>query len=310
MSAYWLKDAKDRVVGPATLEQIKDLASKGRVTGKTRGSRDQEAWGPLSDLPELKAALLPPEVIQQQAKDRVEAQQMQMELDRFKELPTHKILGVPQHAAEREYKQAFLNLGKRYHPARLPGNSHPELLRACMEMFQFLSGRMVLIEQGFASRRSGSHVPPKAAPTVIDPVEAAAAELAAGPAGQPAAIEPEATAASYLTLGRGNGKQMAATIEVNQTTYQIFTQHKVVNLTSSGVFLAGEKSLPMGTSLDLLFKFREPPREIRARGKVVLECQLQDARHLVGCGVQLERLPDADKAFLHEYIGHQRRQKN
>jgi hypothetical protein len=66
-------------------------------------------------------------------------------------LSDHEIFGVREDATERDYKHAFIEVGKRYHPGRLARNVHPDLVRAYMAMFQFLSERRIAIEQRFTT---------------------------------------------------------------------------------------------------------------------------------------------------------------
>jgi hypothetical protein len=174
-------------------------------------------------------------------------------------------------------------MGKKYHPARLPGNAHGDLLRVCMQMYQFLSGRMVTEEKALAER---------------DELERAARE---GP--KLSLKDPQ----GYLKLSPSTGRRVNALVSVTHDTYEIFTLHKLVNIQSSGAFFPIARGPDLGTPLDVTLQFFGPQKEIKAAAKVVVDCRVDDGRHLVGFGIQLEKLPEAERGFLNEFVGTQRR---
>lgn len=270
MSAYWLKDAKGLVVGPIGLGAVRDLAAL-RGEAFTHASIDGKTWLVLSDLPEVAEAVRPASVAQRHARERQEAQRIALQLDRYEELATHELFGVPKRSDLKTYRQGFIALAKPYHPARLPKDVHPDLLKACMEMFQFLSGRMVLVER-----------------------ELKASEAAAPP--KPTAPE------TVVSLRRAKSGRIEAHIAVDYPKAPMFTEHPLVNLSTNGFFVRAEKTIPLGTSLDVVLSFPTEQHELRARGSVVWENAPPNPVQPHGFAIRLDKLTDGERAFLNEFL--------
>lgn len=268
MPSYWLKEDGGRLVGPLSLEAIREMAGNGRLTGSAWVSRDAGQWARASQLPELNDVLLPPAMVQRFAAERAEAKRILGELERIRPMATHEIFRVPEGADVRTYRQAFVAVGKQYHPGRLPANVHPDLLRACMQMFQHLSERMVLLE-----RVGGAH--PRPAPS-------------------PRSSEPEIG----ISLKEG---RIAASVRVTLAHAGMFCDHREFNLSSNALFLASRQPVPSGTRLELLFRFIDPPpKDVHARGTVLVGRSGTHDR--AGFGVRLDDISEGDREFLTEFV--------
>jgi Tfp pilus assembly protein PilZ len=208
--------------------------------------------------------------------EQQQGQLLRLELDRFRDLEPHQLFGVSATASWNEFRQGFLELAKRYHPARLPKGVHPDLLHARMEVFQYLTGEIAKVEKRIQSQGLG----------------AADAQRPLPPARE-----------SVLELIRLTEDKMRAVIQVPEGSFALFTSHRVVNLSAGGMFLEACTGMRLGTRLDLLLRFlRRPQREIQTRGVVILENPVATERHPMGVGVKLDGLTDADRSYLKEYV--------
>ncbi len=274
MADYWVIDGGGGMLGPVSLKVLKDLAMAGRLSGFNQASTDGKTWFKLDQLPEVAQALLPPSLRARREREQQEAQTLALHLDRYGEMQTHELFGVPRGSTSAVYRQGYLELAKRYHPSRLPASVHPELLAASMEMFRFLSARMAQVEKD--ERRRAPLAPSAPPPPTYAPEE-------------------------FVGFTASGNKDLEATVQVTPENAGIFYEHRVVNLASGGVFLPCEQPPPLGTALALVFRFADPPRSIRARGVVVLENTQSATKQARGCGIRLERLSGEDKTFLQEY---------
>lgn len=146
MASYWVADTQSRVLGPMSLDVLRDLAKAGKVHSLTQISRDGKAWLPLAEVPEV-AELFGSVSAPKQIKQWQEAEQIRLKLDTFRELPAHKVFGVPENASLEAYQAAYRKMARVYFPGLLPKDTHPSLVAATTEMFQFLGQRMGLVEK-------------------------------------------------------------------------------------------------------------------------------------------------------------------
>ena len=65
--------------------------------------------------------------------------------------------------------------------------------------------------------------------------------------------------------------RVEVTVRVTARNSGMFTEHPLANLKSGGFFLACGKSLPLGTLVDVVFRFDSERREVRSRGRVIVE---------------------------------------
>ena len=82
----------------------------------------------------------------------------------------------------------------------------------------------------------------------------------------------------------------------------MFTDHPLANLKTDGFFLACAKSLPLGTLVDVIFQFADEKREVRSRGRVILENTGGDPSRPTGFGVRFITLVDQDRRFMLKFV--------
>jgi Tfp pilus assembly protein PilZ len=82
----------------------------------------------------------------------------------------------------------------------------------------------------------------------------------------------------------------------------MFTDHPLANLKTDGFFLACARSLPLGTLVDVIFRFEEERREVRSRGRVILENTGGDPSRPSGFGVRFITLVEQDKRWMLKFV--------
>lgn len=277
MSQYWLMDAKGGVLGPVSLQVIRDLVGSGRIVQVSRVSRDGKTFHSPAQLKEISAILQPPAGADRSSEELRRAETVRKELARVRMLTPSELFGVPVNATPREHRVGFLELAKRYHPGRLAKTANPELVRACMEMFSFLSEQMNRVETAKKAPRKPTAPPPSAA----------IAAILSPPVGGP-----------RVEFRTGSNDRMVVTVHVPEDDNSLFTQHRLANLSSGGMFLSTSEAVPLGTRLDLVLRFSKPLREIHSRGVVIFENVGARQREPPGVGIRLQDLSDADRKFL------------
>jgi uncharacterized protein (TIGR02266 family) len=314
MASYWIGDAEGRVLGPVGLDVVQELVKTGRLQDVTRASTDGQRWGAPEQFPEILALLLhapKPEMLFEL--ERQEAGRVWEQLRAMQGKPPNELFRLEQDASVDAYRNAFFKLVKRFYPDRVRAQAHPDLRRAYSDAFHFLSRLMVHIETELSAGRSVGMMPtlretpvPGPGPKLPSAAAAAPAEQAKAPA-RPVARAPAAAPrptyqpSEFVGLERRDDR-VEVTVRVNARNSAMFTQHPLVNLQSGGVFLACQTSLPLGTPVEVVFRFDEPAREIKARGRVILENAGGDPRTPVGFGVRLVTLPDSEKNFVQAFL--------
>jgi uncharacterized protein (TIGR02266 family) len=96
--------------------------------------------------------------------------------------------------------------------------------------------------------------------------------------------------------------RVEVTIRVTARNSRMFTDHPLANLKTDGFFLACAKSLPLGTLVDIIFRFDEEKREVRSRGRVILENTGGDPARPSGFGVRFITLVDQDRRFMQQFV--------
>lgn len=114
-------------------------------------------------------------------------------------------------------------------------------------------------------------------------------------------MSPTYSSDEFVGLQRRDGDRLHVDVRVTVGSVGMFTDHRVVNLSSGGMFVASQRTLPIGTELDLTLHFESPPHTLKARGRVIWENAL-DARQPRGFGVRLVTLTQAERKFLQEYV--------
>jgi uncharacterized protein (TIGR02266 family) len=316
-SSYWIGDVEGRVLGPVGLDVVQELVKTGRLQDVTRASTDGHRWGAPEQFPEILALLLhapKPEALLEL--ERQEASRVWEQLRAMQGKAPNELFRLEQDASVDAYRNAFFKLVKRFYPDRVRAQAHPDLRRAYSDAFHFLSRLMVHIENELAAGRALGAMPslrdtplPGPGPKLAKPVSfpAAAQPEPPKPSPRPVSRTPAAgqrvtyQANEFVGLERRDDR-VEVTVKVNARNSAMFTQHPLVNLQSGGVFLACHTSLPLGTPVEVVFRFDEPAREIKARGRVILENAGGDPRTPVGFGVRLMTLPDSEKSFVQAFL--------
>jgi hypothetical protein len=155
---YWLADSEARVLGPVSLDVVRDLAMRGKLNDVRAVSRDGRQFVPLREVPEIQTALAPPQGDEVARAQYDATKQIREWLESVKDRPTHEVFRVPANASKEAARTAFFNLVHRYLPSRLPPEATPELRLACEDAFLVLAERMVELE-----KKSRSAPPPAVA---------------------------------------------------------------------------------------------------------------------------------------------------
>jgi len=121
--------------------------------------------------------------------------------------------------------------------------------------------------------------------------------LGAPPAEGPYSYQPH----EFVGFERRDDR-VEVTIRVTARNSRMFTDHPLANLKADGFFLACAKSLPLGTLVDVIFRFDEEKREVRSRGRVILENTGGDPTRPTGFGVRFITLVDQDRRFMLKFV--------
>jgi hypothetical protein len=271
MDDWYLKDARGGIVGPLTREVASDLV-RSKPGLFVHGSRDGVSWRPL------KSASVSSDVEAPYARFKREtalAQVVELQLDRYREMSPHHLFGVPDGADLKAFRQGFVNVAKRFHPGRLPKDVTPALLRAHVAMYQYLTEVMDRLERRLGDQETGA----ERIPTPKDGTQALWTLDALGARQLPHAVE--------------------AGLAVTPRTAFVFSVHRLMNLSNHGVFFPVLPPLPLGTRMELTFRFEDAHRDVKTRGKVAVESTtITPAQQLRGFGVRLDNLGPEDRGFM------------
>ena len=274
---YWIRDRRHRVLGPVSLEVLKDLVAVGRLRHVEGISLDGQTFGALADFPGLVdlVAAPAPSARDLSTQDQDQANLLRARLARLRALPDSEVFKVPDTASPQEFLSAFFALAKEFHPDRVPAH-FPELHAASADLLHFVTERI-------NNRIRAAHARPTA--------------LLAAPLPGPKLFD----GSQFVGLERNQAGRTQATVRITRESVSMFTRHSMINLSNSGIFLPGLHA-PLGNAIDLLFRFVAPGRDIRTTGKVVWE-NAANNRHPLGSGVRYGRLPDDETAFIIDYVG-------
>ena len=273
MTTWYLKDARGSEVGPMSREVAVDLM-RARPGVFLSASQDRVTWQPIRGAA-VQAMVTSESPSARAVREQAEAQRALLDLARYQELAPHHLFGVPKTASARDYRQGFLNLAKRYHPGRLPRDAAPELVKANMAVYQFLTERIQQVEAQLAATVFEARPPSPSAP-------------------RPGGALPT-WQLDVLRL-KQEPHQVAGAFSVTRQTAFVFSAHRLMNLSTSSVFFPIVPPLPLGTRLGLTFEFEEANRRVGTRGAVAFESATAD-QTLRGFGVRLE-LTTEDKGFM------------
>ncbi|GMU58922.1 MAG: hypothetical protein AMXMBFR34_06850 [Myxococcaceae bacterium] len=272
VSTWYLKDARGGVVGPLSREVASALV-RSRPGLFVHGSHDGVAWRPLKATPSLAEG---EDAQARRHREVAAAQQVELQLDRYRELAPHHLFGVPEGSTDlKAWRQGFLNVAKRFHPGRLPKDVAPVLLKAHMAMYQYLTEVMERLERKLGDQVTGAErIPtPRTGTPVLWTLEALHARRL------PHAVE--------------------ADLSVTTRTAFVFSVHRLMNLSNQGVFFPVLPPLHLGTRMEITFRFEEAGREVRARGKVAVESTtITPAQQLRGFGVRFDNLGPEERGFM------------
>ncbi len=299
-SRYWVSDDAQRVLGPMALEVLRDLLFTGKLRGNMHISRDGSGWSPIASFPELTDLLTPKAEADARAEEKKEAARLKAQLDEWKSKPVHEVFKLPADARPEQMRAAFFRLVKRYYPDRLAPEAAPELRDAYAQVFQLFSQLMVSIETRATHGPRGDDLRNEPAPPTPSrgvPIERKPAEPLRN-----RSKAPTYSLAEFVGLERRGHDRVVATIRVTAKSAGIFVEHKTVNLSTGGVFLAGNRAFPLGTIVDLDFRFEDPVRSVRAMGKVVWENTRDDNNQPRGFGVRFTSIAEPDRLFMYEYV--------
>jgi uncharacterized protein (TIGR02266 family) len=93
-----------------------------------------------------------------------------------------------------------------------------------------------------------------------------------------------------------------ADIHVTDRNLGMFTEHRLINLSSGGLFITTRRPLRLGTKVNLRLHFEQPARSIEVRSAVIWEHAMDDGKQPQGYGLGLAGLRAEEKTFLQEYV--------
>jgi uncharacterized protein (TIGR02266 family) len=326
MPEYWIGDAEGRVLGPVSLDVVQDLVNTGRLMEIIRVSRDGRNWGAPASFPEVMTLLVnapsPDSLLQS---ERQEAARVREQLRAMQGRPPHEIFRLDRNASVDAYRNAFFKLVKRFYPDRVRAQAHPDLRKAYGDAFQFLSRLMVHIERELSTGGPVSPLPvvhavaspllhddepltpiPAPPPQTARPLKVVPRSMT--PLPRPGPIIPPAHDGLYsyqpheFVGFERRDDRVEVTIRVTTRNSRMFTDHPLANLKSDGFFLACARSLPLGTLVDVIFRFEEERREVRSRGRVILENSGGDPSKPTGFGVRFITLVEQDRRFMQQWV--------
>jgi uncharacterized protein (TIGR02266 family) len=288
MAHYWICDASNRILGPLSLDSLRELVATGRVAEITQASRDGARWQSVDQIREIAEVLLQAASESTERAQRFKASRIRARLAGMRGRRAHEVFDLPRSASLQEHREAYFQLVKPFHPDKLPKETHPDLREASVEIFKSLSALMAEAERQWA---------PAPIPRPLSESSTDRRPVA------PIKAEKVPTYGSEEFVGIKRGKEfIEATVRVNSQNVGIFTDHSLVNLATQGVFLPTRQKLALGTLLDLRFVFDHSSREIKARGRVVWENVGAASKTAPGFGVRLLRLDRADQQFLQQWV--------
>lgn len=265
MSDYWLADADARVLGPIGLDVLKDLALAGKLAQVKAVSRDGQHFQPVSNFPEVAAALGPSTPQQRPNEQQVAVERLRNWLAEVQRQQPHEIFRVPQNASREAYRAAFFTLIRRFYPDRLAPDASIELRRACEDTFVYLTSRLLEVEQ-----RVGAGAPKQT---------------------------PQTSRPSEVTSIEWRGGSLDVHLRVSSHDMRFFTMHPEANFRSDSVYIESTETLAAGTPCNLHIQFEGHPSTIAAWGRVI-RSDPSIGGVPRGFGVKLLDLSESDRTFI------------
>jgi uncharacterized protein (TIGR02266 family) len=267
---------------------MRELVSSGRLKAVTRASRDGESWEPIAQFNEVKdlfSTLRPGS-----ADESGQAARLRAQLDQMQAMSAWQIFGVKPEAPLEEVRSAFFRMARRFAPEHIAPDTTPELRKVHTDLFELLARRM---REAEAQRAAAS-----------DPLSAEPGARTVTPAGGRAAVQTPAytySAEEFVGLRTQNDRTQVD-VRVNARNMGIFTDHRIINLQSGGLFLPTSKPLRLGTRVDLVLNFEQPPRQLKLRSSVIWEYTLDDGKQPRGYGLGLSDLRPEERTFLDDVL--------
>jgi uncharacterized protein (TIGR02266 family) len=125
---------------------------------------------------------------------------------------------------------------------------------------------------------------------------------APAPSVRKAAAAPAYSAAEFVGLERRSDDRIHADVRVSLQNAGIFTDHRIINLSSGGLFIATDKPLRLGTQVELTLRFDDPERVMTLRSSVIWENSLEDGKNPRGYGLRLSHLRAEEKEFVQKFL--------
>ncbi len=263
---YWLADADARVLGPITLEVLKDLAAAGKLAEVRAVSRDGRSFSPVAKFPEVVAALgprLPEAVI---AEQQAAIQRLRQWLGEIKHQPAHDVFRVPEASSPDTYRAAFFALVKRFYPDRLTPEATVELRRACEDVFLALTQKMLDVER----RRAPSGPPP--------------------------------SGKSEVSSLHWRGGSIDVRLRVKAHDVRFFTWHPEANFRFDSLYVETNEFAVPGTPVNISIDFEGTTETMSAWGRVLRTEPGQATNLPKGLAIKLLDLPESDRSFIRTWI--------
>ncbi len=110
------------------------------------------------------------------------------------------------------------------------------------------------------------------------------------------------SAEEFVGLQMTRNDRLQVDIKVSTRNAGIFTDHRIINLQSGGLFIPTDKPLKLGTRVELVLNFEQPQRQIKLRSSVIWEYTLNDGKQPRGYGLGLADLRTEERGFLDEFL--------
>lgn len=113
---------------------------------------------------------------------------------------------------------------------------------------------------------------------------------------------PEYRPEDFVGIERRDTERLHASVRVTPSSYRMFTDHALVNISNSGLFINTPNLIPVGSLLDMELTFEGQERIISARARVVWESAGTDGKNPRGMGLKLTSVAEHDLAFIRDFV--------
>jgi len=112
----------------------------------------------------------------------------------------------------------------------------------------------------------------------------------------------EYSSEDFVGIERRVADRHHASVRVTTVSYRMFTDHALVNISNSGLFIAAQELIPVGSLVDMELTFEGDDKVVTARARVVWESTGADGRNQRGMGLKLMQVDKQDLAFIKDYV--------